>query len=57
MTWPFVYWFILLVWLLFNGAVIWSPQVQPWGWRGNGLILFVLFCILGWHDFGPPIHW
>ena len=56
MTISFIYWFLLLVWLLFNGAMFWSPQVEAYGWRGNGLLLFILFVLIGLHDFGRPIQ-
>lgn len=48
-----VFWIIMLVWLLFS----YVPGLSGgrFGWAGN-LILFVLFLILGWAEFGAPIR-
>jgi hypothetical protein len=56
MTLSFLYWLLMLLWLLFSG---W------WGWRtdaagrssvwGSGVLLFLLFLILGLKLFGFPI--
>ena len=56
MTLEFIYRFLLLVWILFNVGIIWEPRAQPYGPHGNGLLLFLLFVLIGLNNFGPPIH-
>lgn len=56
MTLSFCYWLMMLLWVLFS---FW------WGWRtdpagrpsvaGSGLLLFLLFLIIGLRLFGSPI--
>jgi hypothetical protein len=56
MTLSFIYWLLMFLWVLFS---LW------WGWRsdaagrptvaGSGLLLFLLFLILGLKLFGQPI--
>ena len=46
------FYIIMLIWLVFS---VW------WQWPnhyvvGGNLMMFVLFLLLGWHSFGPPIH-
>lgn len=55
MTLTFVYWFLMLLWLLFGGFWIYRGEGWPWGPRGNWLLLFLLFLILGLKNFGSPI--
>jgi hypothetical protein len=57
MSMGLMFWIIMLVWFIFGA---WTGYNQPagagwWGW-GSSLLVFVLFLILGWHAFGPPIH-
>lgn len=48
------FYILLLLWLVF----------WVWDWRaptgygpfGNTLLFFLLFLLLGWRVFGPPIH-
>jgi hypothetical protein len=56
MSLGFIYYFLLLCWILFNGVVFWSPAASPYAWRGNGVLLFVLFLLIGFQIFGSPIH-
>jgi hypothetical protein len=61
MTLGLIFWILMLLWLVFG---LWSnwPGVAPGqpytGWFpiGSTLLLFILFLLLGWHAFGPPIH-
>ncbi len=46
------FWVIMLVAIVFTG---WSADWQPKAWGGS-LVWFVLLFILGWSEFGPPIH-
>lgn len=54
MTRGLIYWVIMLLWLL-------SLVGARMGWIPGGplvstIILFILFCLLGWQVFGPPIR-
>jgi hypothetical protein len=52
-----IFWIIMLIWLLF--ALAWNfnwAGVSPHGPLGNSLLLFVLFLLIGWRVFGPPVH-
>jgi hypothetical protein len=51
----FAFWMLMILWLIF-GFFSWRGYVGAYGWVGNTLLLFILFALLGWHDFGPPIH-
>lgn len=49
-----VYWILMLIWLLFGFYWQWHA-----GWTsvgGGNLLLFALLAILGWKQFGPPLH-
>ncbi len=52
-----VFWILMLIWLVFGSYTTWTVK-GPDGWPllGGNLLLFVLLLLLGWHDFGPPIH-
>jgi hypothetical protein len=55
------YWILMILWLVFGMWSHWPSQVPGTpgpGYRpvGNVLLLFVLFFILGWKNFGPPVH-
>jgi hypothetical protein len=53
MTLGLIFWLLMFLWLIFGLFSYWSPNPN-WPW-GHGLFLFVLFLLLGWHDFGAPI--
>lgn len=49
------FWILMLFWLVTSGLASYRPE-KPWfGYAGSAL-LFVLFLLLGWKVFGPPIH-
>ncbi len=54
MTLGLAFWILMLLWLvcsLPNNSFL-GPYA-PWG----GWVLgFLLFLLLGWHAFGPPLH-
>lgn len=57
MTFGLAFWVLMLVWLVFSFAYNGAPaRFGPYGWAGGYILLFILFALLGWHDFGPPIH-
>jgi hypothetical protein len=46
----------MLIWLVF-GVMQYSGVVYGhWGIAGNAVLLFVLFLLLGWKVFGPPLR-
>lgn len=52
MSFALLFYILLLLWVVLGTWAI-APN-----WRAGGpnLLLFVLFLILGWKVFGPPIH-
>jgi hypothetical protein len=57
MTIGLMYWILMLIWFVFAMAWHWpGSAVGPYGTIGNAILLFVLFFLLGWHAFGPPVH-
>ncbi len=50
----FIFWLLMIIWF------IWSlPFNNAWQDRApyaGSVLLFILFLLLGWHVFGPPIH-
>ena len=51
------FYILLLIWLVFGLVTYWPGS--PYGhlaMSGNWLLLFVLFLLLGWKVFGPPLH-
>jgi len=54
MTRGLIYWVIMLLWLLSVIGVHFG--VVPGGLIVSTVILFILFCLLGWQVFGPPIR-
>lgn len=51
MTLGLVFWICMLIWLLFSLYNAW-PNLNAAGGLG---LQFVLFLLLGWAQFGPPI--
>lgn len=55
-----VFWILMLLWLVFGLWSNWpgAPTAGYQGWYplGSTVLLFILFLLLGWHDFGPPVH-
>lgn len=51
------FWILMLVWLVF-GIINWSwpDRVGSYGTIGNSLFLFILFGLIGWAEFGAPLH-
>lgn len=56
MSIAFVFWFLMLLDLIF-GFWAYPPFVQT-NYRpfGGHLFFWVVVALLGWHDFGFPIH-
>jgi len=55
MTLGLCFWVLMLVWLVF-GVLIHFGMVGGYGLAGNTILLFILFLLLGWQVFGPPVH-
>lgn len=49
------FYILMLIWLVF-GLSIHAGYGIGYGAIGNTLLLFVLFLLLGWKVFGPPLH-
>ena len=56
MTLGLCYWILMLIWFVFGLLVHFGVAVGMYGAVGNVLLLFVLFLLLGWQVFGPPLH-
>ena len=55
MTLGLCFWILMLIWLVFN--LTWHYGViGSYGPVGSALLLYVLFLLLGWQVFGPPLH-
>ena len=48
-----MFWIIILILILFFGA-FYAGFV--YATHFSGLVELVLFCLLGWQVFGPPLH-
>ena len=55
MSFGLIYWILMLLWFVF--ALAWNiGYVGVHGPLGNSILLFILFLLLGWKVFGPPVH-
>lgn len=59
MSFGLVYWILMLIWFVFGlvlntGAV--AGALGHYGVFANQILFFVLFVLLGWKVFGPPVH-
>jgi hypothetical protein len=55
-----IFWVLMLIWFVFallinfgGSALIGGAHISA---GVNDLLLFVLFLLLGWQVYGPPIH-
>jgi len=55
MTLGLAFWIIMLIWLVFGGLLHFGMVTAAWAGIST-LLLFVLFGLLGWQIFGPPLH-
>ncbi len=55
MSMRLLYWILILLWVLFIG---WHSYNTGWNFYvgGGSLLQFILFVLLGWKVFGPPIE-
>lgn len=56
MSFGLVYWILMLLWAIFGVFGTWHPADANYRILGGNLLLFVLLVLLGWHEFGPPLH-
>lgn len=56
MTLGLAYWVLMLVWIVFFSLAHFGVIAGAWAVGGNTILLIVLFVLLGWQVFGPPLH-
>jgi len=56
MTLGLCFWILMLIWLVFGIAWHFGYVAGTYAAGGNSLLLFILFLLLGWQTFGPPLH-
>ena len=49
------FWVLMLIWAVFGIFIHFYPGTA-YGVIGNSVLIFVLFLLLGWKVFGPPLH-
>jgi hypothetical protein len=55
MTRGLIFWVLMLIWFVFS--LVWHlGMLGTYGPIGGALLLFILFALLGWQVFGPPIR-
>jgi asparagine N-glycosylation enzyme membrane subunit Stt3 len=48
-----LFWILMILWFVFGIVVYWPGQpARPYAGIGNVVLLFVLFFLLGWAEFG-----
>lgn len=52
MTVGLLFWILMLIWLVFGAWRNWPNHAL----LGYDLLTFILFLLLGWHAFGPPVR-
>lgn len=56
MTLGLIFWILMLIWLVFGLLTHFGVVVGPYAIGANAVLLFILFLLLGWQVFGPPVH-
>ena len=56
MTLGLCYWILMLIWLVWGVLTHFSIVAGPYTTGVNVVLLFILFLLLGWQVFGPPLH-
>jgi hypothetical protein len=56
MTLGLCYWILMLVWLVWGVLVHFAYVGGALAAGANVVLLFILFLLLGWQVFGPPLH-
>lgn len=57
MTRGLLFWILVILWVIFGffGAELVSPRHVVYVGYGTNLLMLVLFSLLGWSVYGPPI--
>ena len=50
-----IFWVLMLIWFVFQIGVF-AGVIGHYAAPGNALLDFVLFLLLGWQVYGPPVH-
>lgn len=60
MTRGLIFWVLMLIWFVFGLVIAFSPGTLGGyahiGSGANTLLLFILFVLLGWQVYGPPVR-
>lgn len=58
MTFGLIYWILMLIWFVFGVIINFGVlgEGTRYGLFANQILFFVLFLLLGWKVFGPPVH-
>jgi hypothetical protein len=56
MTRGLIFWVLMLIWAVFSLAVYGGIVSGAYGPIGNRLLDFILFLLLGWQVYGPPVR-
>jgi hypothetical protein len=51
-----LFYVLMLLWFLFGLYWSWPSRAENYGIVGGHLMLFLLFLLLGWRVFGPPLQ-
>jgi hypothetical protein len=60
MTRGLIFWVLMLIWFVFALVINLAPMALEGYGRGAGLadqfLFFILFLLLGWQVYGPPVR-
>lgn len=56
MTLGLAFWVLMLIWVVFGALVHFGMVAGAYAVGTSTLLLIVLFGLLGWQVFGPPLH-
>lgn len=60
MTRGLIFWVLMLIWFVFGLLIAFAPSTlgsyAHVGSGANTLLLFILFVLLGWQVYGPPVR-
>jgi hypothetical protein len=56
MTRGLIFWVLMLIWFVFSIAVFGGFIGGTYAAGGGALLHFILFLLLGWQVYGPPVR-
>jgi len=56
MTLSLCFWVLMLIWLVFGVLAHFGIVAGTYTVATNTVLLFILFLLLGWQVFGPPLR-